>query len=316
MIKLPVQHLKDSYFQDIKEQLRVIFFEELFRPIVKIIKENSPLPVKVENATTGSLKRALRSGRIQYADGVFSGQFSIPISRDLESLGAVWHKRERTFHLEQMKIPVDVMNAHWDYWYKARVAHDMIETELQAVARRVKESQYEVNAKGMVAKVDAGWRQAAARLAIKPELTEDGKANLSAGYSENMNLWIKKWLEEEIKELRQDVQANAEQGYRFDSLIDRIQHRSGVSRTKATFLARQETSLFMSKFQAERYQAAGSVKYQWSGANDERERPGHKQLNGKVFRWDSPPPAHHFSIGKPCNPGEDYECRCVAIPLL
>src|SRR5579864_5435405 len=94
MRTLRPQHLQDSYFSDIERQLRAIFFEELIEPLIAIIKEHSPLNLKIENATTSALTRALLSGRVQYKDNKFTGEFSAAIVKDLRSIGAVFLKRQ------------------------------------------------------------------------------------------------------------------------------------------------------------------------------------------------------------------------------
>ena len=58
-----------------------------------------------------------------------------------------------------------------------------------------------------------------------------------------------------------------------------------------------------------RQRGAGITKYKWSTSRDGSVRPEHKTNNGKIFNWDRPP-------AKTGNPGFDYNCRCVAIPIL
>ena len=111
-------------------------------------------------------------------------------------------------------------------------------------------------------------------------------------------------------------------------IFKRIQARSSVSRNKAKFLARQETGMFMSKYRAERFVEAGVQKYKWSTSHDARVRPGkgltaaerahagnHRILDKQTFDYRTKAPAMYMSSGKACNPGEDFNCRCVDIPL-
>jgi len=151
---------------------------------------------------------------------------------------------------------------------------------------------------------------------------------LSANYTESLQLPIKRWLQEQIMRLRRDVQENAEAGYRFDSLIELIRNRSSVSRSKAKFLARNETGIFMSQYRAQRFIEAGVPHYRWSTSHDARVRPeagltpaerlhagNHRILDKQVFSYAQKAPAKYMSSARPCNPGEDYQCRCVDIPL-
>ena len=322
------QYLRDFYFADIERQLKVIFFEELLKPIVAIIKERNPQRIEIQNASSPALRRALLSGRVQYAKGIFSGNFSSAISRELRALGAVFNKRTGTFGLPEKLAPADVLDAAYRYLLKARIAHSAIEEQLNLALHHALASRYEVDANGVVKKVDEGWRESAKRLEVKPELTPEGKAKLAEDYTQSLQLPIKRWLQEQILKLRQDVQENAEAGYRFDSLIDLVKNRKNVSDSKAKFLARQETSLFMSKYRAQRFMAAGVHSYEWSTSHDARVRPeesltpaqslhagNHRILNGQVFTYERKAPAKYMSVGMPCNPGEDFSCRCVDIPI-
>jgi SPP1 gp7 family putative phage head morphogenesis protein len=315
------QHLQDGYFLEIKDQLTIIFYEEVLKPVARVIKEYNPQKLIVENAAISAIKRALLSGMVQYSNGRFSGQFSTAISRDLRSLGAKFSKWDGTYRLAADKLPKELRDAASQYSLQSKLVHQAIEGELNRAVESALGKHYDIDAQDMVAKVDAGWRRSAAQLEVKPELTEAGKKAMAAQYSTNLDLYIKKWLNEQILALRKDVQANAEAGYRFDRLIDKIQRRKEVSESKARFLARQETGLFMSNYRAQRFQDAGITKYKWSTAHDARVRPeasltpaqrrhagNHRILHGMTFTYADKAPAKYMSVGRPCNPGEDYQC--------
>lgn len=92
------------------------------------------------------------------------------------------------------------------------------------------------------------------------------------------------------------------------SLAKKIQEIGEVSAKRAKFIARDQTAKLVSAMNRERNLALGIEEYRWSTSHDERVRPSHRKLDGKTFRWDDPP-----SVG---NPGEDFNCRCVSVPLL
>ena len=58
-----------------------------------------------------------------------------------------------------------------------------------------------------------------------------------------------------------------------------------------------------------RQKEAGVTEYIWQTAGDERVRPNHRSKDGKKFKWSNPP----ADTG---HPGQDYQCRCVAEPVL
>lgn len=44
-------------------------------------------------------------------------------------------------------------------------------------------------------------------------------------------------------------------------------------------------------------------------------RADHRRLNGKIFSWNAPPIVD-MRTGRRGHPGDDYQCRCVAIPVF
>ncbi len=138
---------------------------------------------------------------------------------------------------------------------------------------------------------------------------------LKDDYTENLDLYIQKWHDEQILRLRKKVSENVQQGFRAENLIADIQAEKKVSYNKAKFLAKQETSLMVSKYRQVRYEDAGINRYMWSTSRDQRVRHDHRELQGKIFRFDQPPVTDK-NTGARNNPGEDFNCRCVAIPVL
>ncbi len=102
-----------------------------------------------------------------------------------------------------------------------------------------------------------------------------------------------------------------------------IQREYDVSKHKAQSLARDQVSSLNSQISKMQQQDAGCSKYRWSSSNDSRVRDCHRSFNGKIFSWDDPPEMWYETkksgrvyTGRRCHPGEDYLCRCVAIPIF
>jgi len=81
-----------------------------------------------------------------------------------------------------------------------------------------------------------------------------------------------------------------------------------VTDRRAMLIARDQISKHNGALTRARMQGAGIARYQWSSSKDERVRTSHSTLEGRVFSWDRPPPVGH--------PGEDIQCRCVALPVF
>ena len=73
-------------------------------------------------------------------------------------------------------------------------------------------------------------------------------------------------------------------------------------------LVRDQTSKTVGALTGVRQKQVGIERYIWSTSADERVRPSHREQDGVTFAWDSPPFTGH--------PGEDINCRCVALAVI
>lgn len=92
--------------------------------------------------------------------------------------------------------------------------------------------------------------------------------------------------------------------------------RSGdVSESRAILIARTETARTAAELTQARAEHIGSETYKWHTAEDSDVRHDHKILNGKIFRWDTPP-ISDIRTGIRANPGCIWACRCWAEPQI
>lgn len=96
-------------------------------------------------------------------------------------------------------------------------------------------------------------------------------------------------------------------GLRVEELSGQLQ-RMGVGKARANLIARDQILKLNGQINRQRQLAAGITQYTWSTSKDERVRDEHADLEGSVQSWDAPPPPGH--------PGQDYQCRCTAIPIM
>lgn len=104
-------------------------------------------------------------------------------------------------------------------------------------------------------------------------------------------------------------------GKTVKTIMQDIQHTYGVSRNKARFLARDQMAKLNSNIAQMQQTDAGVKEYIWSSSGDGRVRDRHKELDGKKFKW-SEPPIVDKKTGRRAHPGQDYQCRCVALPVF
>lgn len=106
------------------------------------------------------------------------------------------------------------------------------------------------------------------------------------------------------------------------AISSEIQNRFDVTKSKANLLARDQIGTLNADLTRARQESAGVKEYVWSSSGDERVRECHRELDGKTFRYDDPPAMWYMTkhgkvySGRHCNPGEDYQCRCVAKPVF
>lgn len=91
----------------------------------------------------------------------------------------------------------------------------------------------------------------------------------------------------------------------------------GITKARATLIARTETARTASVLTQARAMAMGCTHFRWETARDEQVRPSHAALQGQIFRWDEPP-VTDVSGGREYRalPGQIWNCRCFAVPIL
>lgn len=97
-------------------------------------------------------------------------------------------------------------------------------------------------------------------------------------------------------------------GVRWEVLRDRLLERADVSKARAELIARDQTLKLNGAINRAQQTGVGIASYTWSTSGDERVRDSHAALNGQQFMWAAAPPPGH--------PGEDFQCRCIAVPVL
>jgi SPP1 gp7 family putative phage head morphogenesis protein len=314
--------LHPKHEADIGRQILRILRDVLFLPLLEVLNVATaqPMPrdiVQMKNAPGDALQKALREGRVQYEAGVFSGKFNAAITRILLGMGAKFDQQQGVFRLSASSVPGWVVAEATAYLSTAKSAHERLLKTLDETAQNLEKTleTKSIDANIELTELEKAWKVTARNLEVNPEISQGGQENLRRAYDQNMKLAIKGWMDEQIPRLRKVVRDNAEQGYRFDKLIPAIKARFQVGQSKAAFLARQETSLLVSKFRQERFQDIGVTDYIWMTSHDVRVRHDHRDLD-KTRQSYANPPITDKTTGARNNPGEDYNCRCVARPIL
>lgn len=102
---------------------------------------------------------------------------------------------------------------------------------------------------------------------------------------------------------------------RVEDLRNSIMERCDVARSRAELIARDQIGKRNAELTESKYRQVGITKYTWSTSLDERVRDEHSDLEGTTHSF-ADPPVVDSNTGRRANPGEDYQCRCVAIPVI
>ncbi len=307
---------KVSDYEEIEREILKVFQEEIYKPI---LRDMPKAPRRVFRNSLEDLADAIRTGEIDFNLGKFTGHFSSRISKELRKIGAKWDRASRSFRINAKDLPLDIRFAisasvtRFDT-ILAKIDNRIALMNPAEIAGKVKLTQL-FNKR--LWKTDAELKSTMAAISVVPQLTPSRAKVISEDYQNNMELYIKDWTQKSIKELRQKMRGHSFSGLRYDGMIKEIQRSYDVSANKAKFLARQETSLLMTSFKYERYQEAAINQYKWRcvvGTPRHPVRPMHKKLDGKIFSFDNPPVTS--PNGDRNNPGRDFNCRCVAVPIV
>lgn len=319
MILLPLIKESTVDYEAIEKAIKDIFRKEIYLPLLQEFDARPNSRISNSKSVPGLLE-ALSSGRITFNRGVFSGKFNSEISKDLRALGAKFHRSTRTYRIQYKDLPREIIHAISSSESKFQSKIDAIDERLGDVIRE------EFLGKGISSKlktdhlfdrtlwrVEKDFQKSIRNITIAPQLTPEQRKRISDEWGQNMQLWIKDFTAKEITELRGKMMDTVFAGDRYGSAIKTLQDSFGVTARKAKFLARQETSLLMTKFKQVRYQDAGINVYKWvcvKGTPTHPVRPMHFKNNGKYYRFDDPPSVDNE--GHRRNPGQDYNCRCTA----
>jgi SPP1 gp7 family putative phage head morphogenesis protein len=167
---------------------------------------------------------------------------------------------------------------------------------------------------------------------------------LKAWTNRNVNL-IKGLTEEYRKKIKETVLSGWQSGITAEELAKQLTEinqnfatggfkivngRKIRKQSRSMLIARDQINKLNGMYSRRRQLEAGVEMYTWITMADERVRPRHRVLDGKICRWDDPT-VYANSIEEALagewrsrgdigavllHPGQDFQCRCQADPVL
>lgn len=323
LIELPVIPEPVQMWELAEDEIIRVFKKEFFLPLVRELLPHRSLNAVLRNALD-DLIEAIMTGRIEFNNGRFKGQFNSAVSRELKRLGAEFDKQSGSYVIRSADLPVEV---------RATISSSeaKLNRQLDLIRRRLAEFDPDKITENLrlqpifdrtIYKVNKKFEENVKNVSIPATVTDEQRAQIAQAWKDNLDIYIKKFTFEQTQSLRDMIEKNVYAGGRREGVAKDIQSRFGVTEGKAKFWARQETNLMLEAWTSSRYEANGIKEYFWrnvSGSPKHPVRPSHKALGdrskkGETFKWTDPPlfgDNHQW-----CNPKQDYNCRCYAQPVI
>lgn len=144
-------------------------------------------------------------------------------------------------------------------------------------------------------------RQFKAVLGVEIPLVEPYlDSTIKSFVKQNVSL-IKSIPEQYFDRIEQTVLRDVQSGTLTEEIAEDVDDIYGVSESKATLIARDQTAKLNGNLAQMRQTEVGVYRYIWSTSLDERVRDSHAAKEGEIFSWDDPP----ADTG---HPGEDINC--------
>ena len=300
--------LEDQFYFPIETKMLRLFWDCFFQPLLEVVD----IPNMRINSGENAILSAIRSGQIQYKNGVFFGQFNARISQQLSKF-AIFDSRSKTW---KGQASPSILGASIVAEGRRKDLMNRLDLQLTQAEKNINEA-----IKGLSLGDDLPlplMREAVVKdlwsVGVQPNITSRMDKALRRDYTQSQYLNIKNWQPEQMQRLREMVQRIQTTGDN-SSIKSLIQSEWNTSAAKAKFLARQETSLFFGTLSMNTASNSGIRRYRWSTSHDVRVRDSHKHLDGTIHAMDDPPIVD-IKTGRRAHPGFDYNCRCSAIWVL
>lgn len=322
---------KPAWSVQLQRELAGIVQEILYDPL--IAESQAPK----SNQKTTAIIDALSQGTVSYTGSAFRAKkWNARISRELKLLGARFDKKTQTWVLPLPQMPTELQLAVQANQAMTRSMFQKYMDAIKEMPRRMAERMSKVDLGSFASKTADRTTKAfidtvVKPMAVQPKLTPEQRIyvdvdyvetrtkpirlTLDRSYYDNVNESMNYFAAEEIQKLREMVEQHVFAGLPRSELIKKIDGRLHVGRTRAKFIARQETALYTAKLKESQYRASEIKKYRWKTVGDGAVRHSHKELNNRVFEWTDPPVVDPVTLRRG-HPGEDFNCRCTASPIV
>lgn len=138
---------------------------------------------------------------------------------------------------------------------------------------------------------------------------------VKASVAENIEL-IRSIPQQYFLRLQGAVMRNIQKGDGTKGIFDAIERLGVVTESRASLIARDQTSKATTALNRTRMAALGIRKFEWLHSSGGREpRPLHVEMSGQIYDLDDPPVIDD-KTGERGLPGQLINCRCRMVPVV
>lgn len=258
--------------------------------------------------SASALEKALADGSVVYRQGKFTGKFTAAISKELKTMGATFQSTFSGWSIPITLVPNKISNLA----YKAQELKGRWISVLQAEVKKAVTSPIAAAVLpliylGLVSKVSKEIEQTTERAV--PIVQKD-----PAPFTMSIQEAIKGFTDSEQKVINGLLDKATKEDWEISKLESALMGRVGIGKDRAKFIAKQGMAIAATDLKAKIYPEIGLPKYRWQTQRDGRVRSDHAILDGEIFDW-SNPPLVNSSTGMHAHPGQDWRCRCAAVPV-
>jgi SPP1 gp7 family putative phage head morphogenesis protein len=263
-----------------------------------------------ENDVDSALLSAIQNSDIVYSEGVFSGKFSSNTSKALREIGAYIHHGK--WRVDPAKVPHELIGAFTLSRDKAEGKVTNIIRTLRDISSNMVHAPLGIDLRKHGADILAVLDMQFNKHLEEVPLSLPNKDMVLDQFAKEMHEEIVTAAVDQVDKLAEKLGTLSETG-RMDSLFAYIRGAYITSRNAVSVKMEDKINRFAMDCVEEKARLSGSNSYVWVTCHDDKVRHSHRVLDGKTFQWDDPP---EVAPGRHCHPGQDYNCRCWAVPVL
>lgn len=275
----------------------------------------SLLPLLPETGTT--LRELLRDGTlwlVRYRNGIMvrADAWSSRTSKLLKFYGGVWKQRPAGFYFEAVP-PLLAEDLHAAETERGVVVRNLLERVESLRALPITPPEITDIAEWVLLAVVRGLEEAGhpGHTPTYAEAVQSIREQLEKNAQAEMDEAWKKLCDYTLDEIRGRLLRHLESPQ--EDLREVLRAQGTLHEGQIAVIVESHTRRLMSQVLRRQVMALGGDRYLWRTRMDERVRHSHADLNGYVVSWAHPPEA---SPGRHAHPGEEWGCRCVALPLF